>query len=77
VCKHLTGGAKTYFEDAQKVPYFVDGNLWCGYDDTSSLKTKVLVISVGYTSIDKTRTIVMIVVERRKNPTDISLILCL
>ncbi|XP_052761892.1 chitotriosidase-1-like [Mya arenaria] len=47
VCQHLKGGATKYLEPEQKVPYFVDGDLWCGYDDPDSIKVKVDYIKQG------------------------------
>jgi len=41
VCKKLAGGATRHYEAEQKVPYFVDGDMWCGYEDADSLKLKV------------------------------------
>ncbi|WAQ95300.1 CHIA-like protein [Mya arenaria] len=37
---YYEGGATKYLEPEQKVPYFVDGDLWCGYDDPDSIKVK-------------------------------------
>ena len=35
------GGGKVLFDDVQKVPYYVKGSLWIGYDNERSLRIKV------------------------------------
>ncbi|WAQ95302.1 CHIA-like protein, partial [Mya arenaria] len=47
VCQHLKGGATKYLEPQQMVPYLVDGDLWCEYDDPDSIKLKFDYIKQG------------------------------
>lgn len=50
--KRKKPGVKTYLIEDQKVPYIVDGDQWIGYDDETSLTTKVkYIINSGFGGI--------------------------
>jgi hypothetical protein len=36
-----SGQGETRWDDEQKVPYYVNGNLWIGFDNVKSITEKV------------------------------------